>query len=438
MKVGLIGSGGREHALAKVLIQNNQRDQLFVFASTSNPGIERVSTQYKVGSLSDIDGILSFFESISIDAVIVGPEAPLIAGVVDALRQKGIPTVGPNQSQARLEGSKAFMRDLMQRRVGWGIPKWAYVRSESEARQFIDEVGQVVIKPVGLTGGKGVQVMGVHLHTIADVVAEAKTWIDADGGVLLEERLIGEEFSRMAFISDGVFAPLPVAQDFKYAYDGDTGGMTGGMGSYTMADGSMPFINSNDLDDADRLMREVVFALEEETGERYRGILYGQFMATKNGLCIIEFNVRFGDPESINELALLESDAPLLFEAIAKGNLANNPPVFAQKASLCKYLVPADYPGKKNDTTIFGLDEKMVNDAGFSVVFSSITSEGDKWRTLGSRTLAIVGLGDNPGEISERMEELLTTIEPTTLRHRKDVGSAITIQAKIERMAKIR
>ena len=439
MKIGLVGSGGREHAIAIALAKNNFRDELYVFASHLNPGIQSLTKHIHPGVLTDTQDILDYFQAMGVDYVVIGPEAPLMTGAVNALRKAGIPTIGATKSQARIEGSKAFMRQLLQEQIGWGSPQWRVVTDRVQAANFIERVGMVAVKPIGLTGGKGVQVMGVHLNTLDETLDIIDYWIKNDGKVLLEERLVGEEFSRMAFVSDNVIIHLPLAQDFKYAYDNDQGGMTGGMGSYTFADGLMPFLKSEDLMDADRLLQETINALVDITDENYRGFLYGQFMITKNGIRVIEYNARLGDPEAINEMLLLEADPAQVFYQIALGELENSIVHFKPKASLCKYLVPAGYPQNPGEPLTFSIDEERIKEAGFAVIYASVISQTQgKFRTLGSRTLAIAGLGPTPGEISEDMEALLSEIEPEGLRHRKDVGDANVIAHKIEKMKSIR
>lgn len=433
MKIGLVGSGGREHALAKALGKDD-KNQLAVYGSGPNPGIKALAPAFQTGDLADARAMARFFASSQADLVVIGPEAPLMTGLVDVLREEDVPVVGPTQAQARLEGDKTYMRDLLQRKVGWGSPAWKTVESMGEAAAFIREMGEVAVKPAGLTGGKGVQVMGVHLKDETEALAYAAEWIQRDGKVLLEERLVGEEFSRMVFVADGRISPMPVAQDYKYAFDGDTGGMTGGMGAYTYASGRMPFLTHADLDEADRLIREVVAALEADSGAPYRGFLYGQFMAARNGLRVIEFNTRLGDPEAINMMALFEGDLAALLARLAAGEIDPQAWPFARQASVVKYLVPQAYPQAQKTPYSFDLDTARIEQAGFDVICSSVKFEGGRWHTLGSRTLALAGLGSEPGEVSARMEELLAEVEPAGLRHRRDVGDAGVLQARAERM----
>ncbi len=436
MKIGLIGSGGREVAIARALLRGEPGAPLSVWAGHANPGLTALTGHITVGSAGDARAMASFFQQAGADLVVVGPEAPLMAGVVDLLRAVGIAAIGPTRYQAQLEGSKAFMRDLLQSRVPGASPQWALAADLPSAETFLRRVGQAAIKPVGLTGGKGVKVMGVHLDGLAAALEEVRQELDRSGQVLLEERLIGQEFSRIALVADGKIYGMPVAQDFKYARDGDTGGMTGGMGAYTCADGSLPFLQPADLRAADQILADVVAALEEESGTAYRGFLYGQFMATAEGVRVIEFNVRLGDPEGINEMLLLESNAPALLAEVASGRLPA--PVFQPCATVVKYLVPQEYPEKSPVGISFRFDQTAVEAAGFTLLPASVEKDGDVWRTLGSRALALYGSGPDPASISARMEDFLARFEPPELRHRKDVGSAGVLADRTAQMERLR
>lgn len=438
MRIGLIGSGGREHAIAKSLCHFPLKDALFVYGSHLNPGISKLATYSTIGSVQDIQKMEDYFVSNKMDLVVVGPEVPLIAGVSDCLRAHGIKVVGPSKAQAKLEGDKVFMRDLLHRYVKKGSPRWKEVREIESACDFIHEVGQVAVKPIGLTGGKGVSVMGIHFQTVEEALERVQTVLSQDGVVLLEERLIGEEFSRMAFVSDGIVSPMPVAQDFKYAFDGDEGDMTGGMGAYSNSNGSMPFLTENDLKESDSILQMTVDAIEEETGEGYRGFLYGQFIATTNGVRVIEFNVRLGDPEAINVMALLDVDTPEFLSAVADGSLKKESLKFIPQASVCKYLVPAAYPKSVDEHVLVDLDEGRIVNEGLSIIFASVIQRSSGLQTLGSRALAIVGTGDDAGSVSAKIEKLLDRIEPNTLRHRRDVGDTRIIQEKVQKMEELR
>lgn len=438
MKIGLIGNGGREHALAKAFMRNKERDTLFVYANEHNPGIDSLAANTHLGSYTNTSAILDYFKAQKVDFVMVGPEAPLMESIVDQLRSEGIPAVGPTRAQARLESDKAFMRQFLNRNVPAGSLRWKVVENEQKALDFINQIGEVAVKPIGLTGGKGVKVMGTNLHSITETLNYASEWIRQDGSVLLEERLLGEEFSRIIFAADEKIAPMPVAQDFKYAFDDDQGPMTGGMGSYTMPNGSMPFISQEDLATADQIMLEVIRAIGEETGSPYQGVLYGQFMETAAGPKVIEFNARFGDPEAINEMMLLEGDVPQLFHQIACGQLDPQKISFKSEASLCKYLVPQEYPEKSVKGILFNIDEALIHNNGLDIIYASVKKSGEKLETLGSRTMALAGTSDNMDQLSKHLENVLEQIEPAEFRHRKDIGAKKILEKRIEHMKNIR
>lgn len=439
MKIGLIGSGGREHAMALAFCRDDARDSLYVFASHHNPGIDLLATDTVVGKLDDATAIVEYFTSKKVDFVAVGPESPLMAGAVDALRSAGVPTVGANQAQAQIESDKHFMRRLMAAVVPWGSPAWKLVHTRDEAEDFIRQVGEVAVKPTGLTGGKGVQVMGTQLLSVVDALSYIDEWLMKDGVVLLEERLVGEEFSRMVFASDGEIAQVPVAQDFKYAFENDSGLMTGGMGSYTMSDGGMPFLTNDNLSQADKLMAQVIDALGEKTGTPYRGVLYGQFMVTARGIRVIEFNARLGDPEAINVMTLLDGDPVQVFHDIACGQLDPRTVKFTDKASLVKYIVPTEYPELSIKGRQLTIDSAKIETKRCRVIYASVQFGDDGvLETLGSRTLAVVGCGEHPGSICEEMERLLDEIQMEGFRHRVDIGSRGLIERKTAWMAALR
>lgn len=438
MRVGLIGNGGREHAIARGLCRNPET-HLFVAAQGQNSGIAQLAKGYRETGFKNPGSIVDYFAEQQVDFAVVGPEATLMLGVVDGLRAAHIPAVGPTRAQAQLEGDKAFMRHLLRDQIGWGSPAWSTVTSLADAKTFLSEVGQVVVKPLGLTGGKGVRVMGIQLEGHDEALDYVSELLQTDGEVLLEECVVGEEFSRMAFVSDGDLAPLPLMQDFKYAYDGDRGLMTGGMGAYSTADGGLPFVEPKDQHDADRLLREVVKALEILTGDAYRGFLYGQFMVTRSGIKLIEFNVRLGDPEALNLMAILGSDATRVFYQIATGQLEPAEIQFKPQASVSKYLVPQAYPDAVIEPIPFRLDEQVVAQAGLSLIHGSVERTGPAaWVALGSRTFGLVGVGDSPGAVSERIDACLTQLAIPELRYRKDVGQREVIARKVTRMKDLR
>ncbi|MGQ9493121.1 MAG: phosphoribosylamine--glycine ligase [Anaerolineae bacterium] len=436
MRIGLVGDGGREHAMAEALIRSGPSVELFAYMHQRNQGILPRAKAVEIGPLTDIEKITTFFQQSKADIVLIGPESPLAAGLVDELTLKGLEAIGPTARQARLESDKGYMRRLLRERVRRGYPDFLETTDLSEVALFIHaHDGQVVVKPVGLTGGKGVRVLGTNLSTVEEALTYAKELIRRDGRVLLEERLIGEEFSLMAFSDGRHVVPMPLAQDFKYVYDGDLGGMTGGMGAYTCADGLLPFITPSEFRSALELVRDIVAAVESDTQQPYRGVLYGQFMLTANGPLIVECNVRFGDPEAINVLAVLEDGLGKVLDKWMNCDLTQVR--FRTQATVSKYLVPLGYPESPREA-FFNLHPMQLEAQGVQVRFASVQPMDGGYRTASSRTFALLALADTPEEASVRIEEVIAQLSLDGLYHRRDVGDARVLAAKVRRMESIR
>ena len=352
MKILVVGGGGREHAIAAALSRNSETEIYSVMAR-KNPGIARIARKICVTHETDLARITAFAEETGITHAVIGPEAPLEAGVVDVLTAAGVACVGPTRMAARIETDKAFCRDLMTHHHIGGNPAYRVFHDTAEAIAFVkDHDGDLAIKPIGLTGGKGVRIMGeqVDLAGAIDYIQQIK------GEVVFEERLIGEEFTLQAFVDGFHIVPMPLVQDHKRAFEGDTGPNTGGMGSYSMPDHMLPFVSRKDHTAALSIMASVVAAMAKE-GYPYKGILYGQFMNTAEGPKVIEFNARFGDPEAMNVLTLLCSDMTKVITGITEGTLSASNVAFECAATVCKYLVPRATrpPQKPADRSFSGI-----------------------------------------------------------------------------------
>ena len=374
-RVLLIGGGAREHALGEALCKTS-RTELFVFAHNLNPGLEQIASEFKVGDEKNAALIVEWARSCRIDFAVIGLEDPLAVGVPDALEGAGIPTVGPVRAAARLETSKLFLRELMERHQIDGEVAYRFVTNEAELETYLRQSGHLfALKPVGLTAGKGVKVMGVQLHSLDDAIAYGKevirTSIGGVAGVLLEERLEGAEFTLQAFVDGNTVAPMPLVKDYKLSEEGDTGENTGSMGSYSQANGSLDFVGSADRTRAVRILEAVVAALRSEK-TRYKGIIYGQFMKTRAGVKLIEINARFGDPEAINVLSLLDTDFVDICSAILDGGLSKLPIQFARKATVCKYLTPPDYPKAPKENAPISWDLPKIRKLGVQVLFAKV------------------------------------------------------------------
>ena len=378
---------------------------------------------------TDTARIVDFAKETGAEYAFIGPEAPLEVGIVDLLETAGVACVGPTRAAARLETDKAFCRELMERQAIDGCPKYRVFYDNSDAISFIkDHDGDLAIKPIGLTGGKGVRIMGEQVDRDG-AIAYAKT---LDAGVVLEERLIGEEFTLQAFVDGNHLIPMPLVQDHKRAFEGDQGPNTGGMGSYSMPDHRLPFVTDRDYRKALEIMKSIVAAMER-TGQPYKGILYGQFMNTAQGPKVIEFNARFGDPEAMNVLSILTTDLTEIVMRITEGSLSFTNVTFEQKATVCKYLVPEGYP----DSPRTGRPVTIGDRTGALLYYANVEENGGILSTLTSRTLAFVGKGDTLEEAEQYAERAAASVTGE-VRHRRDIGTRELLDRRIAHMEELR
>ncbi len=431
MKVLLVGGGGREHAIAEAIARSKRNPQLFAAMSRKNPGIARLCKDFILIKETD-PAIVDFAVNNSIELALTGPEAPLAAGIPDALWEAGIPVVGPRRLAAQIEFDKAWTRNFMKKYNIGGLPAFKVFRKGTTGTdEFIDELGDVVIKPAGLTGGKGVKVMGDHFD-IYGAKVYAKEVLKNDD-LVIEERLIGEEFTVQAFVDGNTLAFAPAVHDHKRAYEGDKGPNTGGMGSYNDAKEILPFMKESDYTEAKNIMNEVVYSIKKDTGIPYQGILYGQFMATRKGISVIEFNARFGDPEAMNILPLLENDFLDVCMAIVNGTLEKHRVSFKKQATVCKYAVPDGYPDNPVRDSIVEIGN--IQDA--LLFYSSVYEKDNKVFTTGSRALAILGMGRSISEAEKRAQTGLKSLKGK-LYSRHDIGKDELIRKRIKHMEELR
>lgn len=438
MRVLAVGGGAREHAIVRALARSGA--EVFVCMKNSNPGIARLAKEVALVDETDVQKVVDFARAKSVELAIVGPEAPLEAGLVDGLEAAEIPTAGPTKGAARIETSKSFMRNLMKKHGVRGSVKFAKADTVRDVLTALDSFGtDIVVKPVGLTGGKGVKVFGEHLMTRQDIITYADEIISKRIGgasIVIEEKLVGEEFTVQAFCDGKRVVPMPAVQDHKRAYEGDQGPNTGGMGSYSQEDGLLPFLSRHDYDEAVSIMTDTVRALEKEEAD-YRGPLYGQFMLTKDGPKVIEFNARFGDPEAMNVLSLLESDFGAICEGIAAGDLSKKEVRFASKASVCKYVVPQGYGSTPLSGEEIRVDEKAIEAAGAILYYANVNEKDGRVFTTTSRSVGVVGLAGNIEEAERIAEDGVQHVTGKVfVRH--DIGRKDFLDRKVARMNEIR
>ncbi len=447
LRILLIGSGAREHAIARAIKRSPQKNALYCFASSINPGIKELSVQYLVGDLTNINEITKVAVAQKIDFAVIGPEAPLALGIVDELNAYNIPCIGPTKKLARIETSKSFARDLLAKYKIPASPEYRSFRGSamssrgltagsmnvrannySPVQEYLHHLGEnFVIKADGLMGGKGVKISGEHLSNHNEALAYCQQLISQQQNFVIEEKLIGQEFSLLSFSDGEHLSHMPPVQDHKRAFANDTGPNTGGMGSYTDANHLLPFLSKENIRQAQQFNQATINALKKECGIPYKGILYGGFMLTKNGVKLIEYNARFGDPEAINLLALLKTDFIEICQAIIAGNLHNINIKFANQATVCKYVVPEGYPDNPVKNKEIDISQIKNKD---QLYYAAVNAENNKLYATGSRTIAVLGIADNILDAEEIAEQTIQQITGSVF-HRKDIGTAALINKKI-------
>jgi phosphoribosylamine--glycine ligase len=436
MKFLIIGSGAREHAIAKALSRSKHKPEIFCCGSSHNPGIEDLSAGFWVGDITATDVIVAQAQAWQIDIAFIGPEAPLEVGLSDALWDASIAAIGPKKQLAQIETSKSFTRDLLEQYQINASPQYRVFVDTFEVKEYLQHLGSdgYVIKANGLMGGKGVKVAGDHLHSFQEALAFCAELTEMGQTFVIEEKLIGQEFSLLCFSDGNRLVTMPAVQDHKRAFNGDQGPNTGGMGSYSDANHSLPFLTEKDLEAARHINESMMNALTAKYRERYIGILYGSFMATKKGVKLIEYNARFGDPECLNVLSILESDYVEICLAMIEGTLHPSLAIFSNLATVCKYAVPEGYPDAPLKNILIDISEIKDNE---NLYLGAVNAVEDKLYATGSRTAAVVGIAPTIAEAEATAEDMIQLIKGQ-LFHREDIGTDELIDKRIQQMKTLR
>ena len=421
MRVLVIGGGGREHALVWKISQSPKVTD--IYCAPGNAGTAEIAHNVPIAA-DQIDQLLEFAQNNEIGLTVVGPEQPLVMGIVDQFEEKGLRIFGPTRRAAELEGSKAFSKDIMQK---YGLPTADYevfTSHELAQRYFDKETGPIVVKASGLAAGKGVILCSNSAEGLnaVDTIMKDKSFGEAGDQVVIEEFLVGQEVSVLAFSDGNTVLLMDSAQDHKAALDGDKGPNTGGMGAYSPAPIFTDILRQKVRD---TIMLPLVRAMKSE-GRPYKGILYAGLMLTKNGPKTLEFNARFGDPETQPLLVRMESDIVPLFEACIDGTLDQHELRWKSEPSVCVVMAAEGYPGSyEKGKEISGLNEaRALLDV---VVFHAGTkTEEGKVLTNGGRVLGVTATGPDTPNAIKKAYEAVDKIQWDGIHFRKDIGHRVS------------
>ena len=439
----IVGAGGRESAFASKL---NEEDHISLYAviDHENPTItdciEESGGKYLVGNTTNARAVAEFARKHKIDYAFVNADAPLANGVVDELLKHKIKAVGGTKAATRIEWDKVYAMQLMEQNCPEFTPFHRIISSEEELKDAIKEFKKkkllVVVKPQGLTGGKGVKVMREHLRTYQASADYAASLLKQNKGekVLLVERLDGIEFTVMGFTDGNNLVMSPASYDYPYRWENDKGAGTGGMGCFTESKKLLPFMNAKDFRSCRKIMQKIIDAMRQD-GLDFRGVLNGGFFKTKKGIQFMEFNGRFGDPEALNILTVLKTPFSQIIKDLWHRRLRGNRIKFANKASVIKYLVAKEYPDKSSCATHFQIDEQAISNMGIKIYYASCVRDRKAYKTLKkSRVLALGKAAKNIEEASASINQAIDNYVKGSLEYRRDIGSSDNLR-KLARLS---
>lgn len=423
----LLGNGGREAVIAENLAKSYC---VYSILPYENPSIvEAVTTsggKYIVGSPFDKELVEKFIKENELEYCVISSDNLLQDGLIDLAKSLGLKVFGPTSKGSKIEWSKTYALDVVNKLAPEVIIKNYNVQTIEELNNAINNYqnDNFVVKPEGLTGGKGVKVGGIHFKGINEGYEYAKSCLEESGKVIIQDKVEGQEFTVMCFTDGKNVVPMPITFDYPYRYEKDLGPGTGGMGCLSFTNGLLPFLTKEDVSKCADLMKKTINYLNRESTE-FTGVLYGGFFKTKEGIKFIEFNARFGDPEAINVLNALETPFAEVLENIVNGTLSEENCKFSQNYTFTVYIVSKDYAVKSNkEPTIFKLNTKALKEANVKLYFANAKKIGEDTYTSvsNSRLFAISTVGTDFEEIKKKVYEAIEISVDTVLDYRRDIG----------------
>ena len=424
----LLGNGGREAVIAENI---SKKYSLYSVLPYENPSIieyvKDSNGKYLIGSPFDKELVKKFILEEGIEVCVISSDNLLQDGLIDLAKELGLKTFGPTSIAAKLEWSKTYALEVVEELAPEMIIKNFHISSEEELEKAMENYSDenFVVKPEGLTGGKGVKVGGEHFTTREEGYGYAKECLAGSGKVIVQDKVKGSEFTVMVLTDGKNVVPLPSTFDYPYRYEEDKGPGTGGMGCMSFSNGLLPFLEQADVDKCVDLIQKAINYVNKDAKE-FTGVLYGGFFKTEQGIKFIEFNARFGDPEAMNVLNSLETPFTEVMEHIFNEDLSTENCKFKKTNTFLVYIVSKDYAVKKNnEPVIFELDKNKIREKGVKIYFANAKEIGENEYTSvsNSRLFALISEGENLEEIKEKVYTVIDEEVDKVLDYRKDIGS---------------
>jgi phosphoribosylamine--glycine ligase len=435
-RVLVVGSWAKEQVTIENISKNSDIE-IFSYMDIGNPGIIPLVKGYQIGNFYDIGNIVKYAQDQNIDLVIITTASPLSKGLVDTLEEVGIAAFGPLLIAARLEYDKEFTRKLLQKYMPSAIPRFEVFADSQNATEFSKELSwQVAVKPIGLTEGLGVKIFGDHLKDENDVKKYIQQVIEKQIGgssrVIIEEKIVGEEFTIQCFVHGGLIIPTPAVQDFKRLLPEEKGPNTASMGSYSWQGYLLPFMGEDDYRKAMEIINITLDGFQKETGIICTGFLYGQFMLTTEGVKLIEYNFRPGDPEWMNIVFILKNNIlDIIMNIFQRKKQELN---FENLTTVCKYIVPAGYPEKPNQILDVNLDTQAIQEIeNLKYYYSCGLNDNSKLNVGTERGIAFIAKAQTIEEANEKVEKAISLVNGE-FYYRKDIGTRSLIDSKVDRI----